>query len=132
MKNIELMNHWVESSDRDFEVVQDLFKSKRYDHALFFAHLVLEKLFKALFAKIHEKAPIAPKIHNLVVLAEKCNLELDDETHYKLSEINSFNMNARYDHIKFEFYKRCTKEYSMKKLEIIKEIREWVKELIKK
>ena len=103
------------------------YKGKKYDWALFIGHLVLEKLFKALYAKVHADAPQAPKIHNLIRLAELSNIELDEEMTQKLSLINRFNIDGRYADAKFEFYKLCTKEFTDEQLKIIKEIREWLK-----
>jgi len=45
--------------------------------ALFIRHLVLEKLIKAWYIKVNSKTP--PFIHDLVRLAEKNNLTLDEE-----------------------------------------------------
>ena len=132
MKHIELMNYWIESSDKDFSVVFDLYKSKRFHYALFFGHLSLEKLFKGLYAKLHEKDPCAPRIHDLLSLAKKCGLEVEKDTKIKLDEITTFCFEARYEDYKKEFYKRCTPEYTKKQIEIIKELREWVKSLIEK
>ena len=36
MNNIDIMNYWIESSDKDYEVMLDLQKSKRNSYALFF------------------------------------------------------------------------------------------------
>ena len=127
MTNIELMNFWIESSDKDFDTMLHNYKGKKYDWALFIGYLVLEKLFKALYAKVHADAPQAPKIHNLLRLAELSNIELDEEMTQKLSLINRFNIDGRYADAKFEFYKLCTKEFTDEQLKIIKGIREWLK-----
>jgi len=128
MANIDLMNHWVESSDRDFEVMHSLFERNHFTYSLFFGHLLLEKLFKSLFAKIYTKSPEAPKIHNLVRLAELCGIELDSEMEAKLLLYNTFNTEARYEDEKTDFYKLCTKEFTAKQIDSIKETRKWLKE----
>jgi len=46
----------------------------------------------------------------------------------KLAEINTFNIEARCEEEKKEFYKRCTPEYTKQQIQIIKEIRTWIKE----
>jgi len=128
MDNEELAQSWIESSAEDFELAQDLFNIGRYTHCLYFGHLGVEKLFKALFAKLYPENPYAPKIHNLIVLAEKCNIELDDEMYEKLKTINTFNMEARYDVVKKNFYTLCTKEYTATQFAIIEGVTEWLKE----
>ncbi|NQU88424.1 MAG: HEPN domain-containing protein, partial [Mariniphaga sp.] len=45
------INHWIESSDRDFLTMTNLLKSKDYSWSLFLGHLVIEKLLKALVVK---------------------------------------------------------------------------------
>ena len=60
-------------------------------------HLVIEKLLKGLYAKNNPDAPIAPKIHNLILLSQKANLEVPTEIREKIQTINTFNISARYD-----------------------------------
>ena len=42
MNNIDLMNYWIKSSDRDYESMIKIYESKQYTWALFIEHLVLE------------------------------------------------------------------------------------------
>jgi HEPN domain-containing protein len=92
----------------------------------------VEKLFKSLYAKTHTTEPISPKIHNLIRLAELCNSSLSKEQKEKLGIINTFNIEARYDDFKNDFYKICTKEFSEVQINNIKGVREWIKKLINK
>lgn len=46
-----LIKYWGESADYDFEAAGDLCKTGKYSHALFFGHLAVEKILKALFVK---------------------------------------------------------------------------------
>jgi HEPN domain-containing protein len=112
--------------------MQYMFKGKRYTWALFLGHLSLEKLLKALYAKTNLNNPEAPRIHNLVVLAEKCGIILTDDQHAAFRMINTFNIEARYEDYKNSFYKECNKNFAQKQIEIIKEQREWLKKLINK
>ena len=65
MTNIDLMDYWIESSDRDYESMKKNYETKQYTWALFIGHLTLEKLLKAIYAKLNEDSPYPPKIHNL-------------------------------------------------------------------
>lgn len=49
MTKQEYIAYWKTAAEKDWEVVQNLFDKANYPHALFFAHLVLEKLLKAHF-----------------------------------------------------------------------------------
>ena len=55
MNNIDLMNYWIRSSDKDYDVMLDLKEKHRNTYALFFGQLLIEKLLKAYYAKINKK-----------------------------------------------------------------------------
>ena len=88
------------------------------------------KVAKAIYAKVNQDNPYPPKIHNLNILAKKCNLELDDRKTKILVTCNSFNISARYEDYKNEFYEKCTKEYTSEQIENIEEVRSWLKEML--
>jgi len=77
--------------------------------------------------KVHQDKPYPPKIHNLNILAEKCELQLDDKQTKILFTCNSFNISARYEDYKNEFYKKCTEEYTKQQISNIEEVREWLR-----
>lgn len=121
------MNYWVESSDEDYDAMKVLYSSKKYSWSLFIGHLVIEKLLKGLYAKNNIENFIAPKIHNLVLLAKKCELVFPEELKEKIGTINTFNIGARYDDYKREFKAKCTEEYTTEQIKAIEEVREWLK-----
>lgn len=109
--DIELIiNHWIATSKDDFKTMDGLFNYKSYNWALFLGHIALEKMLKALFVRKQRKH--APAIHNLYRLAEMCQLELTEDYADWLDTITSFNLNARYNDYKREFYRLCTREYT--------------------
>ena len=128
MTNIELMEHWIESSDDDYDVMLTLYNGAKYSWSLFVGHLVIEKLIKGIYAKNNPNSPHAKKIHDLLVLANNCGLVLDDDKKDKLDLITTFNINARYEDYKKDFYTKCTKEYTEEQVKNIKEMRVWLKE----
>lgn len=130
MNNIDIMNYWIESSDEDYNVMNVLYKNKKNNYCLFFGHLVIEKLLKALYAKNNKGAPHAPRSHDLLYLAEKINLELTERQEDLLDLITKFNMSSRYDDYKREFYTKCTDEYTSKQLKNIEEVRIWLKSIL--
>ena len=109
----------------DIEAALDLFKAGKYPHCLFFAHLSVEKLLKALFVKTNDEH--SPITHNLLLLAKKSKLELSDLQVERFAEINTFNIEARYPDEKFNFYKKCTPEFTGKYIKVIEEILDWLK-----
>ena len=131
MDNINLMEYWINSSEEDYNVMKYLYKGKKNSYSLFFGHLVVEKLLKGLYAKNNKENPYTMKSHNLLALAEKCNLDLTDEQVEKLQIITQFNICARYDDYKESFNKKCTAEYTAMQIKNIEEVRIWLKSLLK-
>ena len=130
MDNINLMEYWLNSSEEDYNVMKYLYSGKKNSYCLFFGHLVIEKLLKGLYAKNNEENPYTIKSHNLLALAEKCNLDLTDEQVEKLQIITQFNISARYDDHKESFNRKCTDEYTSEQIKNIEEVRTWLKSLL--
>ena len=124
-----MIDYWVKSSDDDFETMVAMFDSKRFAWSLFVGHLMIEKLLKALFVKTNNEFP--PFTHNLLRLAEKNGVELNEEKKLFLVSVTAFNINGRYDDYKMSFQKTCTPEFTNNWIEQLKENRQWIKDLIK-
>ena len=124
----EVIKHWFESAKRDKETAEILFANKRYDHCLFFCHLFLEKALKALVIKKTDQAP--PWTHDLLKLARVAELTLSASLKKDFQEINSFNIRARYNDVKLEFYKKATKRYTGRYFQRCQEIYQWLKKQI--
>ncbi len=124
----KLINYWIESSDEDFETMMAMFESARYSWALFIGHLMIEKLLKAYFVKVNNDYP--PHLHNLLRLAEISNLKLSEDQRIFMATVTAYNINARYDDYKMSFQKRCTKDYTNRWIEQLKQKRQWIKGLI--
>ena len=126
----EHIKYWINSSDDDFQAMMHLFEKSDNTWSLFIGHIVLEKLLKAWYVKANSKTP--PFIHDLVRLAEKGNLIIDDDQKDILDTISAFNIRGRYDDYKREFYKKCSNTFTKEWVHNIKEFREWIKkELLK-
>lgn len=110
MDRQEIIKYWLKGSKEALTVANDLYKSKHFHFCLFFCHLALEKLLKALVVK-HTSKP-APQIHDLVKLAHLANLKPNSNLDAQLEEINSFNLETRYDSYKYDFYTKATKPYT--------------------
>jgi len=81
-------------SEEDFAVASDLIGRERIRHGLFFLHLSLEKAVKALVCSA--TGDLAPRMHNLVRLAELTKIQLSQEQFDTLAEMNAFNIEGRY------------------------------------
>ncbi|MEA3359325.1 MAG: HEPN domain-containing protein [Thermodesulfobacteriota bacterium] len=130
MTKAEHIKYWCKSAKHDLESAGSMFESERYDWCLFVGHLALEKLLKAVFVDRNNN-DIPPKIHNLVRLAELAKIKTDEKHKFLLDKINDFNIQTRYPDYKLEFYKRCTKDFTKKYFDIIKEFYKWFNSLLK-
>ncbi len=120
----KIVDHWKVTSLEDYDTMIELYNSKTYHWSLFMGHISTEKLLKAYFVKVKRKH--SPPIHNLYRIAELGGIEMTDDYADWLDTITSFNLNARYNDFKREFYKQCTKEFTNIWIERIKELREWI------
>jgi HEPN domain-containing protein len=124
----QTIQYWLESAEDDRKVSNHLFEKGDYPYSLFFGHLTIEKILKAIYVdKLNENPPYT---HRLIYLAEKLSLNLTAEQLELLETITDFNMEARYPDEKFSFKKRCTKDFTEKYLKDVEVIREWLLRLI--
>jgi HEPN domain-containing protein len=126
----EHIRYWLNSADHDLDTAESLFSAGKFDWCLFLGHLVLEKGLKAFYVKDNQNR-MPPKTHNLVKLAEKTTIPLNDELKLFFDEVNDFNLEVRYPEYRQEFYKGCTKEFAEEYLDKIKEQFKWIKSLLK-
>ena len=101
--------------------------TKRFPYALFFGHLALEEILKALVVKFTEEH--APYTHSLPLLTKKINVAIPEPMMDQLAEYTEFHLESRYPDDKMDFYKKCKEEFSYKKFEEIENAYTW---LIKK
>jgi HEPN domain-containing protein len=124
----EIIEFWLKSSDKDFITMNILFKEKQYSWSLFIGHLVIEKLLKAYYVQnVDTKSPLT---HDLVRIAEKSGLELNNKQKEFFATVTTFNINARYDDYKSEFYKICTRKFTESWHNEIMNYRKWIKETL--
>jgi HEPN domain-containing protein len=124
MTKNELIAYWIESSESNYASMHNMFVNKEYVWSLFVGHLCIEKLLKALYVK---KIDInTPRVHDLYKLAIKCNLEMTEEQIDALLYITLFNIEARYEEYKREFYKKCTKNFTEHNINKIGRLRIWL------
>jgi len=124
MTGKDKIDYWIATAESDWTVAGHLFEKGDYSYALFFGHLTLEKLLKALYVSRTDKTP--PMTHRLVYLAEKSGLDLTHDRLELLETATDFNIEARYPDEKFSFRRRCTKEFTKDCLDRMEEARKWL------
>ena len=128
MGKADAIKIWEDGAKDAMLTCDKLFESKRYHHALFFLHLALEKILKALYVSRKDMSP--PFSHSLVDLAERVDLNLNKEKNIDLAQISEFNVSARYENYKYKIYKMATKEFAEKWMNIGKIFYESILKLI--
>lgn len=90
----EQIAYWTTGSQEDFDAAQSLVEKGHLRHGLFFAHLAIEKMLKALVVRETKKEP--PRIHNLVRLAGLADLATSGEQQRFLRRFDLYQLEGRY------------------------------------
>ena len=122
MTKQEHISWWKLTASKDWEAVDSLLKGKNYVQALFWAHLVLEKLLKAHWIK-DNKEDNPPKTHNLIKLTEHISLTFSESEKRFLEKMNDFQLEGRYPEYINNIYKIYNKKQTTIILEQVQELR---------
>lgn len=125
MTKQEYIEYWKQSATRDWRTVEKMFVAKEFIPALFFSHLVLEKLLKAHWVKDNE-GDHPPKIHNLVYLLSKTKLVAKELDIAFLEQLNSFQIEGRYPDYQLDLYRIYKAKQTEEILNQVNKIRKWL------
>ncbi|MBU1500239.1 HEPN domain-containing protein [Patescibacteria group bacterium] len=125
MTQKQALNLWLAGANDAFDTAKKLYSAKKFDHCLFFVHLALEKIIKAIFIKKKDTFP--PLIHNLAKLAETAGILLAPQQKSQLNEATEFNVSGRYEDYKFKLYKKATPQFTKNWLQTAKTLFEYFK-----
>jgi HEPN domain-containing protein len=129
LRKKEKVKYWLQSAQDDWRVAKHLFQRGDYSYSLFFGHLTIEKILKAIYVNRLDDNP--PFTHRLVFLAEKASLEIPEEKLRLLETVTDFNLEARYPDEKFSFKKKCTKKFAKEYLDEIGVLKKWLEKQVK-
>lgn len=109
--NSDAILKWKQSAEENVKVATDLYNLGHFSWCLFLWHLAIEKSVKAFIAKQDKEVPY---IHNLSKLIKFAGLDLSqlNVVESDLDEISGYNIEARYEDYKHDFYLKATKEYA--------------------
>ncbi len=125
MTKSEYIEYWQLTAEKDWVAVGHLFEKGDYLHALFFAHLVLEKLLKAHYVK-DNASDFPPKTHNLLFLASNTALNPSPDHLRLLSQMNQFQLDGRYPDYKLTMFQIASKTYTENLLQEIELLKTWL------
>lgn len=125
-----LIEYWTGSAEADWQAYLSLKKARKYAHALFFLHLTIEKILKAII--VSETRDHAPFSHNLSYLLGKTSLDAPERFVDALTEMSKFNTQTRYPDEKLAFYSSVDARTSQQWHKVGTEIRKWLLNSLKK
>ena len=124
-RKAKLIDYWVRSAEYDLEVSQSLYEKCRFHYSLFFGHLAIEKILKAIFVK--KKSIHAPFSHSLTHLVEKAGIEIQQERLERLASFMDFYIDGRYPGDLDDIFRKYTPDLTREKREEVMEMFEWLK-----
>src|ERR1700743_382056 len=86
--------YWKTGSDEEMLNAKIMIENQRFLAGLFFCHLCLEKVLKALVVKTTEDHP--GRTHILSSLADTARINLNEKQDQFISEIQTFQLEGRY------------------------------------
>jgi HEPN domain-containing protein len=124
----KIVQYWLTTAAGDLMAAEHLLQSGDYPHALFFAHLYLEKVLKARI--VRESGEHAPFSHKLRYLAEKAQLNLTSEQAAFLVRVTEYSTRSRYPDMEMGFKRQCTREFCAAELAQVKEFGSWIEKMV--
>lgn len=88
------IDYWKQGSDDHFETAGILIENKKYVHGLFFCHLSIEKIIKALIVK--NTLDIPQKSHDIFYLTKIAGVELPVEMEQIAQILMKYQLEGRY------------------------------------
>ena len=128
MEYESVVQYWLAAAADDLAAAEHLFKAGAYTHALFIAHMYLEKTLKALVVRRAGKQ--APASQNLRDLAEASGIGLTLEQEGFLVRVTEYSTKTRYPDLGFQFKRQCTRELCEEELTNIEAFGRWIKAIL--
>ena len=88
------IDYWVNGSNEDLISAELLINGNRLLHGLFWCHLTIEKIIKALVVKHTHMIP--PRSHNLIWLLDKTNISINKNQEVLIGELMVYQLEGRY------------------------------------
>ena len=127
MTKQDYINFWIDQAEDDWTAVDTLFKGRNYLQSLFFGHLVIEKLCKALWTKSNQEN-VPPRTHNLIHLLTSTPIMLTDEISEFMLSLNRFQLEGRYPDYITKLHNICNEQFTIPMLETTNKLRLWLLE----
>jgi HEPN domain-containing protein len=117
--------NWLESAGYDIETARHMLSSGRYIYVVFFCHLVLEKMLKALVTEVCGKP--APRSHDLIFLVNQADTSLEPKLYEFVSKLNNASVPTRYPSDLQRILLEYTEQVATSYLKQTEEVAQWLK-----
>jgi HEPN domain-containing protein len=125
MEKQDHIRYWIQQSEDDWEAVNTLSQGGKNLQSLFFAHLVIEKLCKAIWIKDNE-SNFPPRTHNLNYLLSQTSIVLSDSFSELLLTLNRFQLEGRYPEYISQVHRLCNDSFTLELINKTNDIRLWL------
>jgi len=88
------IEYWTTGALSNIETAEILITGKKYFEGLFYCHLTIEKILKALVVK--NIIQLAPKSHNLNYLTKLANIKVTKEQELFMAVLMKYQLEGRY------------------------------------
>ncbi len=85
---------WIDDAEYDVQSAKAMLDAGRHFFVVFMCQLAIEKLLKAVI--VERQGVVPPKIHNLIVLAERAGLTIPPEHHTLVRDLDNMSVVTRY------------------------------------
>ncbi|GAB1370211.1 hypothetical protein MASR1M45_02710 [Candidatus Kapaibacterium sp.] len=119
------IEYWSMTAVQDIETANILFDNKKFRESLFFCHLTIEKILKANYVKHNND--FAPKSHNLMWLANKSNICIDNKYDNLIGLLMTYQLEGRYP----DYYPKLPEQFEIRNfINQTEELLQWLKSLL--
>jgi len=94
MNSERQVKYWSDGSIEDISIARLLIEKDKIRYGLFFCHLAVEKLLKAIYVKLQND--FAPKTHNLLYLCQLCGIEITEDQTAFFAILMKYQITGRY------------------------------------
>ena len=123
-----ISNKWVERAVYDLDTARAMLESKRYLYVLFCCQQAVEKMLKAIIAKQSQELP--PRLHQLVRLAERAQVPLNEEQADFLRELSTHYIQSRYPEEIEDISSQVSVQHAQQVVKRTEEVVRWLRSML--
>jgi len=123
----EHIQFWIDQAQDDWGAVDNLFIGRKFLQSLFFAHLVIEKICKAIWIKYNTEN-VPPRSHNLLFILSTTPIQINENFREFILTLSRFQIEGRYPEYLSNMHLICNEQFTAELINKTNEIRLWLLE----